>query len=104
MLVKKIYSLLLLLLFLFPVVEKEVHSYEHKDDFHCTTKSDKHFHSKEHYCSICDFNIPFVDAPIAYQSDFIILFKTVTHLIYTPGLISAGPDYCLSPRAPPAQS
>jgi hypothetical protein len=43
-----------LVLLLFPMVEKEIHAFEHKDDVHCMS-SEKHFHAMEHHCSICDY-------------------------------------------------
>ncbi len=53
---KKYGALFLLLLFLFPVVEKQLHIYEHSADEHCYA-SDKHFHEMEHTCSICEFTL-----------------------------------------------
>ena len=101
---KKIGYVLFLILFLFPLVEKEIHHYEHKDDFRCTTKNEKHLHSEEHYCFICDFNIPITDSPVAYESGFVISFITVAHLIYKASLILVNYNCCLPPRAPPAAS
>ena len=36
------------------MVEKEVHTFKHAKDSHCTSEN-KHFHSLEHNCGICDF-------------------------------------------------
>jgi hypothetical protein len=52
--VKKYLSLFLIVLFLFPQVEKAVHDIQHSKDSHCAS-ANKHFHSLEHSCSICDF-------------------------------------------------
>ncbi len=49
-------SFLLLLLFLFPLVQQQVHSLEHAEDIHCTA-TDKHFHNQEHNCSLCDYTV-----------------------------------------------
>ena len=54
---KKYCSIIFLFLFLFPLVEKEIHAIEHADDVHCSA-SDKHFHELEHSCSICDYTMP----------------------------------------------
>ena len=51
---KKYISLILLTLFLFPMVEKEVHTFQHASDSHCKSIN-KHFHKLEHSCGICDF-------------------------------------------------
>jgi hypothetical protein len=53
---KKYGSLFLLLLFLFPIVEKQLHAFDHVNDKHCQA-TDKHFHELEHSCSICEFTI-----------------------------------------------
>jgi hypothetical protein len=53
---KKYGSLFLLLLFLFPLAEKEFHALEHKDDFHCTSL-EKHYHNYEHHCDICNYTL-----------------------------------------------
>jgi len=54
--IKKYLSLFCLVLFLFPLVEKNVHAFEHQDEIHCNA-TDKHFHELEHTCSLCDFTI-----------------------------------------------
>lgn len=38
------------------MVEKEIHTFEHNADEHCTA-NEKHFHDLEHHCDICDFTI-----------------------------------------------
>jgi hypothetical protein len=53
---KKYGSIFLLLLFLFPLVEKQLHLYDHVDDNRCLA-TDKHFHEQEHSCRICEFTI-----------------------------------------------
>ena len=54
--IKNIFSLFLLFLFIFPLIEKEVHDFECTTDVHCTA-SEIHFHNLEHHCDICDFTI-----------------------------------------------
>lgn len=61
--IKKYFSLVLLFLLLFPMVEKEVHSFEHSTDGHCTA-NEKHFHDLEHHCGVCDFTVTDSSAPV----------------------------------------
>lgn len=53
--IKNYISIILLLLFLFPIAEQQLHAIDHSSFKHCTA-SDKHFHTVEHRCAICDFN------------------------------------------------
>jgi hypothetical protein len=53
--IKKYIAIILLLLFLFPIAEQQLHAIDHSAYEHCTA-SDKHFHTIEHRCAICDFN------------------------------------------------
>ena len=48
---------LLLLLFLFPQVQKGWHDFEHRHDSHCDATAEVHLHQLEHVCSMCDFSI-----------------------------------------------
>ncbi len=52
---RKYISLISLFVFLIPFGVNAIHSIGHADEFHCTEKSDKHFHEKEHHCSVCDY-------------------------------------------------
>lgn len=54
--IKKIFSVFFLILFLFPLMEKGIHDANHLDDAHCIA-TDKHFHTLEHNCPICDFTV-----------------------------------------------
>lgn len=54
---RKYAALFLLLVFVFPFVEKGIHDVAHSKDTHCHTTNTKHFHSAEHHCSICDFTV-----------------------------------------------
>jgi hypothetical protein len=71
--------LLLVTLFLAPQAQIWQHTIAHQDDAHCTSK-EKHFHSKEHHCQICDF--VFVD--IASPSQNIWVLKEKTEAISQP--------------------
>lgn len=60
--IKKYLAFILLFLFLFPLIEKEVHTFECDTDVHCTA-SEIHFHNLEHHCGICDFTITDSNTP-----------------------------------------
>lgn len=97
---KKYGSLFLLLLFLFPLVEKQAHIYRHADDERCIS-ADKHFHSQEHSCSICDYTLSgpcvIVDAEqIIILSSQLIFLKQFAESIYVPAAFQDLPS-----RAPP---
>ncbi|MES2284239.1 MAG: hypothetical protein V4547_01040 [Bacteroidota bacterium] len=98
--IKKYLSFVLLFLFLFPMVEKEIHAFEHSMDEHCAS-SDFHFHDQEHDCAICDFTILDSNAKstIDYQlitSVYPLLFQNCTESIYSNTLFQHLPS-----RAPP---
>lgn len=97
---KKYSSIFLLLLFLFPFVEKQVHIYQHADDERCVA-ADKHFHSQEHSCSICDYTLTepclITDAnPVIVLSEQRIFLKQYTESVYIPTAFQDLPT-----RAPP---
>ena len=52
---KQFISIFSIAVFLFPLVAEEVHTFEHRNDSHCTERSTTHFHEMEHHCSMCDF-------------------------------------------------
>lgn len=60
---RKYLSVVALFLFLFPTVTEEVHAYMHRNDFHCTAKTEKHLHQQGHHCAICDFVPLIYDKP-----------------------------------------
>ena len=60
---RKYFSIVALFLFLFPTVTEEVHTYTHRNDFHCTVKTEKHFHQQSHHCAIGDFVPEIYDKP-----------------------------------------
>jgi hypothetical protein len=93
-------SFFFLFLFLFPMVEKQMHALEHAGDTHCQS-SDKHFHTEEHSCTICD--ITFSDTnPLAENifsfiaASFELSFKENSKEVHTPGVFPHLPS-----RAPP---
>jgi hypothetical protein len=89
-----------MLLFLFPLVEKELHAFEHADDFHCTA-TDKHFHEQEHSCEICDYTLNDTYSTIQCDFQFILdvqslEFYSSLENVYIPTAFSDLPS-----RAPP---
>ena len=79
---KKIFSLLLVLIFITPTFVKIEH---HHDDFVCSAKNELHFHNYHQICSICSFefstfadsnNLPF-STYFNFLKDKICLFKQV---------------------------
>lgn len=97
---RKYGSIFLLLLFLFPFVEKQIHIYQHADDERCIS-ADKHFHSEEHSCSICDYTLTqpclITDAnPVIILSEQRIFLKQYAEDLHTPSAFQYLPS-----RAPP---
>jgi hypothetical protein len=100
MIFKRFLAVFLLGLFLFPLVEKQVHAFEHADEFHCNS-TDQHFHDVEHSCSICDYT--FSDSNPTAVSAFSSLlitskeeFSTFCESKHTPSAFRDLPS-----RAPP---
>ena len=98
--IKKYFSLFFLFLFLFPMVEKEIHALEHKADIHCSA-TDKHFHSLEHNCSVCDFtNTNTITTPET-SSEFIISANDFSFLPFIESSFTSSSFHLLPARAPP---
>ena len=97
-----IYSICLLLILLFPMVQREVHTFHHKNDISCSAEDTKHLHEQHHYCKYCDFSVP---AHVVSWYSFDL--NSVDFVVFLPGLTaslvfdiekgSSGP-----PRAPPS--
>ena len=99
-LLKNISSILLLFLFLFPLVEKEVHALEHTDDVHCSSV-DKHFHEIEHSCSICDYSVPDSNEPSLVNFSFRSFSSNFVYEYSTKQLLAVPVFSYLPARAPP---
>ena len=98
--IKQIVSFFLLSLFLFPMVEKEVHEAIHSADVHCTAGS-KHFHNLEHHCSICDFTITDSNRPTDFNYQLVISSKQFSFQAFTESLDIPEAFQLLPSRAPP---
>lgn len=98
---RKYSALVLLVLFVYPYIEKGIHDWEHADDLHCIA-STMHFHEAEHSCSVCDYITPVSTQPSAiYFSLSATVFEELVISYTAAGIVSA-PDYFFSLRAPPA--
>ena len=98
---KKYLSLFLLLLFLFPLAEKELHALEHADEEHCTA-SDKHFHELEHNCHVCDFTLAKTDASPEAEFSFLVFSRNFVFRPFIQSVSSPSAFAYLPSRAPPA--
>jgi len=95
---KKIFSVLLLLLFLSPTVIRDFHHHEH---FICHAKNEKHIHDHHPDCKICKFEFSVFKQDfyktgfdkISFSDSYLTFYK-VPHVIST-GVLS------FSLRAPP---
>ncbi len=54
---RKILPLIVLFIFAYPFVQKELHVFEHSHDFHCASKTERHIHPEQHHCLVCEYNI-----------------------------------------------
>ncbi len=100
---KSIFSLFTLLVFLFPLMEKEIHALEHADDIHCSS-IDKHFHELEHNCELCDFTNVISDPPLFTHADFLLAELRVQNFNFTEKKTSSREKEFTSLRAPPVVS
>lgn len=99
--VKNYFVGILLLLFLFPQVQKGVHDFSHRHDTHCDAKAEKHFHTFEHVCSLCDFSVP---VSTEFQTFHFSLFEKISENHYRIPHVELIISDCflqLPPRAPP---
>lgn len=99
---KKYGSVFLLVLFLFPLVEKQIHISDHLNEIRCAA-TDKHFHEQEHGCSICEFTVADSTLLPDFQltvilTEYLCSFETLSQNIHTPkpfqDLPSRAPPFC----------
>jgi hypothetical protein len=98
----KYISFLLLFLFVFPQIEKEIHSLKHSNDAHCLVKSEFHFHEKEHSCSLCDYTNNLSNSPEITSYKILLTTHSTSYQLYTTQVNLTQPDYQFPLRAPPA--
>jgi hypothetical protein len=83
--VKKYFSLVAFIVFLFPLVAGNIHNIQHADDSHCR-HAKHHLHQPEHHCLLCDYSISSTNGVspelfsinIFYTFSKIISFNTIT--------------------------
>jgi hypothetical protein len=97
---KKYISLAILLLFLFPMVEKQIHAFEHSADKHCTA-NEKHFHELEHHCDVCVFTMGDSSLETGADYHFINSSEQYTYTISTERVYLTRIYNNLPARAPP---
>jgi hypothetical protein len=94
---------LLLLLFLFPLVEKGIHAFEHEDEEDCLAYEDIHLHEKHHDCKLCDYNIePAQKTPIDFK--LVTSSKSLKIDFLFESILIETSLYYFSLRAPPVIS
>jgi len=98
-LLRQIFALVLCVGILAPIAEKSTHSWEHRNDIHCTS-GQNHFHNLEHSCSVCDY-----DQPVQESSTVFFSFDVFSGNPYYQNNYNAffSSDFTAfsSPRAPP---
>ncbi|MGP8216385.1 MAG: hypothetical protein ACLQQ4_12520 [Bacteroidia bacterium] len=98
---KKYLSLFLLVLFLFPQVEKGIHVFQHHRESEPSVENVLHFNHAEHPCPICDYSfaIPHQAAPC--KCDVYVFVKSADYATYFAAVPFIDIDGQFSPRAPP---
>ena len=99
---RKYIAVLLLLLFVFPFVQKAMHDIKHRKDFHCFVLTAIHFHKKEHICGICDFAFPDSKIPIENNNNRALFSCIDYYSMFTEGFNFVSPYYLFSTKAPPS--
>ena len=92
----------MIVLILFPMVEKIQHDLEHFSDDHCS-KKDIHFCKAEHTCSICDY-VYSASATPPDSEERILVFSYVS-ISFDAALVFntvISPKFVLSLRGPPS--
>ena len=98
---KFIIAIFTLLVFLFPLTEKGIHDFSHINAPHCTS-SDKHFHSAEHHCEICDFTNDFNGLPSLNHSELLLSKAGNLDFFFIDNNLLLQKKYFHPLRAPPS--
>lgn len=81
-------------------MEKEVHNFFHKNDFHCNV-SDKHFHQEEHHCNLCDFTNDVLESQAIFHHNILIHELGLLNYFFPSGDIILQKEVFRPLRAPP---
>lgn len=89
-----------LLLFLFPMIEKGIHAFEHEEEEHCAEYEETHLHEKHHECILCDYQ---VEPVVEWSSDFqLVNVIKITQQVYSYlNFKKESTRFYFSLRAPP---
>jgi len=98
---RQIAAILVLFIFAFPFVQKEIHTFEHTHDFECSTKTKQQYHKEIHHCYICDYKILLASPNEKINQS--IDFKTINSEIisFYKSAFIANHSFSFSLRAPP---
>ncbi len=97
---KNIIAILLLAVFLFPVVESEIHNFSHINDLHFSSSLD-HFSAEKHPCNLCDFTFGYTGAISFNQHDFVFSDLCTLNYFFLNNNLLPPLNYFNSLRAPP---
>lgn len=98
---KKYSSFFLLIIFLVPQIEKQLHDLKHANDVHCSIHAEFHFHKQEHSCGICDYTIGLLNPSAVENHELILSSINFIYLSYTTQVTLFELTCKLPPRAPP---
>jgi hypothetical protein len=101
---RKYIAVFALATFLFPMVVEAVHTFEHRNDQHCTEKTSKHFHEAEHHCTICDFVPAISDHQDTCDNITSVVVYTTIAFSFYQSFAGTTPHFFYSLRGPPAVS
>jgi len=92
----------MLVLLVFPVVDKTLHDFEHLNDDRCGIK-DTHFCEADHTCSVCDYVFSASAAPPKTEENLIVFSKSSdSYASLCVFNTSVAPKFKVSLRGPPA--
>ena len=100
---KQLFIFFTLFVFLSSFVEKEVHTWLHDNDVHCTSQK-THFHEQEHHCGFCDFKNDFTGSHCFYQHSLLITETDALEFFFSEPILLLQQKYFHSLRAPPFTS
>jgi hypothetical protein len=101
---RKYISVFALAVFLFPIVVEAAHTYEHRNDRHCTEQASTHFHAAEHHCFICDYVPVTSDKPFHNSQLLSDAIFTLATFSFEQNFVVVKHSFNFSLRAPPAIS
>ncbi len=98
---KPFIAIFTLLVFLFPLAEKGIHDYHHINDKHCASV-DKHLHTSEHHCEICDFTNNINGLPSYNEANLLLSETAVLDFYFPENILLILQKHFHSLRAPPS--